>query len=145
MRVKSLSAIALGLLIWFAAMSSGIQSTPVASADGPIGGVDPVTGSLVQTFNFGFVGFQPYTQLTLSVLPPGYGAFIVVDPGVPVITDGLGQAIIPLGLIPLLGDPSELPPALVPLLPIASTVYVTWAMGPCRAESAPSGSMPATP
>ena len=50
-----------GLVIWLAAVGTGVQPARVASAE-PIGGVDPVAGTLLQQYTFVYTGFQPNTR-----------------------------------------------------------------------------------
>ena len=133
MTLKLASGIALGVLVWLACLSPGIRSADVARADGPVGFVDPAGGSILQTYTFTYVGFQPYTRLTLSFLQPGATAFTIIDTPVPVVTNGLGQAQFPINLVDLIGDPSAalgaLGPAaaqLAPLAGFAGLVNVSW-------------------
>jgi hypothetical protein len=122
-KLKLVSSLALGALVWLALLSPAIHEAPVASAD-PAGAVDPVKGPITQTFTFYVEGLQPYTQLTLSFLQPGAPAFTIIPTPVPVITDGLGRALIPLGLLSLL-DPASVPAGL-PGVPIT----VSWGYAP---------------
>jgi hypothetical protein len=126
MRLRLASAFTLGALLWLVCLSPGLQPTQAALADGPSASADPISGPLAQPFIFSFTGFQPYTQLTLSFLPPGAGAFIVVDTPVPVVTDGRGQAVVPLSVVALLGAPSS-DPSLVQFASLLGLVNVVWA------------------
>jgi hypothetical protein len=105
----------------------------------PVGVVEPVSGSLAQTFTFAFWGFQPYTQLTLSVLPPGLANFIIIDTGRPVITDGEGSAVVQMSLLALMSDPAVLaqlpvdPGQAAALIPL---ITLTWGNAPGRGFAA---------
>ncbi|HLF79532.1 MAG TPA: hypothetical protein VJB57_18780 [Dehalococcoidia bacterium] len=123
MRLRLTSAIALGALLWLVSLSPGVQPTKAAFAEGPSAIADPVSGPLSQPFVFYLTGFQPYTQLTLSFLPPGAGAYIVVGTPQPLVTDGFGQAVAPLSVPDLLAaDPSA-----GPLAAFLGFVNVVWA------------------
>jgi hypothetical protein len=130
--------IALGLIVWLASLSPAIRPAPSVHAE-PIGAVEPVSGSLAQTYTFAFAGFQPFTQLTLSVLPPGVANFIIIDTGSPVITDGEGRAVVQISLLQLISDPAVLaslpidPGQAAALLPL---VTVTWGNAPGRGFAA---------
>lgn len=138
MKLKFGFVTALGVLVWLASLAPGASTTNVAHAD-PMGAVDPVSGSVGDTYTFALWGFQPYTQLTLSVLAPGMASFAIIDTGVPVITDGQGQAVVQLGLMSLLSDPAVLaslpvdPGQAAALLPL---LRVTWGNAPGRGFAA---------
>jgi hypothetical protein len=136
MRLKLASAIVLGIVVWLTGLSSGMPVAQVASADGPIGGVDPTSGSLFQTFTFGFSGFQANTVLTFSILFPGATAFTTVDTPKPVVSDSTGQAVIRLGLPALLGYPSVTSPETAgpELAQLATLVKVIWGPPPGTGE-----------
>ena len=121
MKIKLATSLALGFLIWLAFLSPVVRQAPVASAD-PVGVVDPLAGSVTQTFTFTFQGFQPFTPLTLSVLQPGAAAFTIIETPVPIITNELGQAQFPFSVISLL-DPTL---AGIPGVPL----YISWTGAP---------------
>ncbi len=136
MRLKLSTAIALGMVLWLASISPSMRGTDLASADGPIGGVDPLNGSFFQTFTFGFKGFQPNTVLTFSFLPPNATAFTIVDTPSPIVTDSSGQALIRIQMPALFGYPASTSPdtAEPVVLQFANQVKVIWGPPPSAAN-----------
>jgi hypothetical protein len=122
MGLKLASVLALGVCLWLLSLNEWGHQSRAAHAEGPMAIADPASGPLSQTFVFYLTGFQPYTRLTLSFLPPGASAYQVVDTE-PVFADGSGQAVVPLNVSSLLsGDPNQ-----AQLLPLLGAVNVIWA------------------
>jgi hypothetical protein len=121
MKLKLALAFALSAFLWLMSLSVSIQAPRTAYAD-PSAVADPISGPMSETFWFYFSGFQPYTQLTLSFVPPAGSQYIVVDTPEPVITDGSGQAVAPLNLLAL----ASADPSLAPLASFLGLASVAW-------------------